>query len=68
MTFDPFNVSINGQTNQVKTSLQTDQLIVTRSNHIYPEYWNILPLTPKIEGAPVTQWVKRWPTDLVDRV
>ena len=24
--------------------------------------------TPQIGGAPVAQWVKRWPTDLADRV
>ena len=25
-------------------------------------------LPPENAGAPVTQWVKRWPTDLADRV
>ena len=25
-------------------------------------------LLPFIKGAPVAQWVKRWPTDLADRV
>ena len=30
-------------------------------NHFYfPSQWWV--------GAPVAQWVKRWPTDLVDRV
>ena len=45
------------ETKRIRKEIET---IISRLNHILCFLSNI--------GAPVAQWVKRWPTDLADRV